>query len=69
MESMHREERIKVLGKKIQLLEGVQVDKGFRMGEGRWWRKRKGKQAQKRVSYSAQEGLEDEAPVGQEAME
>ena len=54
---MHKEERIKVLGKKIQLLEGVKADKKeVRMGEGekvegekvegRRWRGRKGKQAQ-----------------------
>ena len=35
MEAMHKEERIKVMGKNIQLLEGVQADKrGVRMGEG-----------------------------------
>ena len=35
VESMHKEERIKVLGKKIQLLEGVQEDKREAYGWGR----------------------------------
>ena len=33
VESLHKEERIKVLGKKIQLLEGVQADKAEEVEE------------------------------------
>ena len=52
VESMHKKEKIKVMGKKTHLLEGVEADQmGVRMGEGekveegRWkWQKWRGRE-------------------------
>ena len=70
VESMHKEDRIKVLVKKIQLLEGVQAYKmELMMGEGdkmevekvEW---EKGKTSTEKECHSAREGLEvEEATV------
>ena len=57
--SMHKEERIKVLGMKIQLLEG-QADEGFKVGGGRESVEGEKGTSIEKVCHSSREGQEDE---------